>query len=103
RYTFERGSYLVRVSHVVRNEGTATWQGALYGQIRRDGSDDPSTSKAGFVPSATFLGAAYWSADKPYNKLKFKALREEPLRTVQQGGWIAMVQHYFLTAWLPDR
>ena len=103
RFTFERGSYLIRVSHVVRNDGNALWRGALYGQVRRDGSDDPSAATGGFVPMPTFLGAAYWSADKPYNKLSFSDLREEPLKTVQQGGWIAMIQHYFVTAWIPDR
>jgi YidC/Oxa1 family membrane protein insertase len=103
RYTFERGSYLIRVSHVIRNSGSDTWQGALYGQIRRDGNEDPSGSKAGFVPMPTYLGAAYWSSDKPYNKLSFGDIKEKSLKMTQDGGWIAMIQHYFLTAWIPDR
>jgi YidC/Oxa1 family membrane protein insertase len=103
RYTFERGSYLVRVSHIIRNNGSRPWQGALYGQIRRDGSDDPSKATAGFVPMPTYLGAAYWSSDKPYNKLTFSDMRDKPLSTVQDGGWIAMIQHYFLSAWVPDQ
>ncbi|MFN3713503.1 MAG: membrane protein insertase YidC [Alcanivoracaceae bacterium] len=103
RYTFERGSYLIRVSHIVRNNGSRPWQGALYGQIRRDASDDPSKATAGFVPMPTYLGAAYWSSDKPYNKLTFGDMRDKPLTTVQDAGWISMIQHYFLTAWVPDQ
>ena len=103
RYTFERGSYLIRVSHVVRNNGAEPWQGALYGQIRRDASDDPSAATGGFVPMPTYLGAAYWSSEAPYNKLPFKDIKEESMKTAQDGGWIAMIQHYFVTAWVPDR
>ncbi|MCC1496172.1 membrane protein insertase YidC [Alcanivorax sp. 1008] len=103
RYTLERGSYLVRISHIVRNSGDETWQGALYGQIRRDGGADPSGSKAGFVPMPTYLGAAYWSSEKPYNKLPFKDIKEESLKIAEDAGWIAMLQHYFLSAWVPDR
>ncbi len=103
RYTFERGSYLIRVSHVVRNNGAEPWQGALYGQIRRDASDDPSAATGGFVPMPTYLGAAYWSSETAYNKLPFKDIKEESMKTAQDGGWIAMIQHYFVTAWVPDR
>ncbi|MDF1780828.1 MAG: membrane protein insertase YidC [Alcanivoracaceae bacterium] len=102
RYTFVRGSYLVRVSHIVENKGDQSWQGALYGQIKRDNSDDPSKAKAGFAPMPTFLGAAWWTEETPYNKTKLGDLEEEPLKTTQEGGWIGMVQHYFLSAWIPD-
>ena len=102
RYTFERGSYLVRVSHIVRNNGNQPWQGALYGQIKRDGSDDPGKSTQGFIPMPTYLGAAYWSEEKPYNKLPFDDIQDDPLKLTQEGGWIAMLQHYFVSAWIPD-
>jgi len=102
RYTFVRDSYLIRVSHIVRNGSTAAWKGALYGQIKRDSADDPSTAKAGFAPMPTFLGAAYWTSETPYNKVDLGDLQEEPIKTTQAGGWIAMVQHYFVSAWIPD-
>lgn len=102
RYTFEKGSYLVRVSHVVKNQGNSPWSGALYGQIKRDGSDDPGMSKQGFVPMPTYLGAAYWSDEQSYNKLKFDDMQESPLNLTEEGGWMAMIQHYFLSAWIPN-
>ncbi|WP_111657824.1 membrane protein insertase YidC [Isoalcanivorax indicus] len=102
RFTFERGSYLIRHSHIVRNNTNDIWQGALYGQIKRDGSADPGKQSAGFIPMPTYLGGAYWTSDKPYNKLTLSNMRDENLRTTQEGGWIAMIQHYFLSAWVPD-
>ena len=104
RYTFEKGSYLVRVSHIVRNNGSSPWTGALYGQIKRDGSDDPGLSTTGFAPMPTYLGAAYWNPEKPYNKLTFDDMSEDGVKLDQtvEGGWLAMVQHYFVSAWIPD-
>jgi len=102
RFTFERGSYLVRVSHIVRNQGNSEWSGALYGQIKRDGSEDPGLSNSGFIPMPTYLGGAYWDSEKPYNKLDFEDMSENPLDLTVQGGWLAMAQHYFVTAWVPD-
>ncbi|MCH8542251.1 MAG: membrane protein insertase YidC [Alcanivorax sp.] len=102
RFTFERGSYLVRHSHIVRNNTSEIWQGALYGQIKRDGTDDPGKATAGFIPMPTYLGGAYWTSDKPYNKLTLSDMRDENMRTTQEAGWVAMIQHYFLSAWIPD-
>ncbi len=102
RYTFEKGSYLVRVSHIIRNQGDQPWSGALYGQIKRDGSEDPGTSTQGLVPMPTYLGGAYWDTEKPYNKFDFDDMQEKPLNLTVQGGWIAMLQHYFVSAWVPD-
>lgn len=102
RFTFERGSYLVRVSHIVRNQGGSEWSGALYGQIKRDGSEDPGLSNSGFIPMPTYLGGAYWDSEKPYNKLDFEDMSENPLDLTVQGGWLAMAQHYFVSAWVPD-
>lgn len=101
RYTFERGSYRIRVDHIVRNRGDEPWQGAVYGQIKRGGSDDPGV-RTGLIPMPTYLGAAYWTEDTPYNKLDFGDIRDDRLTTTQPGGWIAMVQHYFVSAWVPE-
>ena len=102
RYTFTRGSYNIGVSHIVDNRGEETWRGALYGQIRRDGSEDPGRATAGFIPMPTFLGAAYWTSDRPYNRKSLSNMRDDRLQLVEEGGWIAFLQHYFLSAWVPD-
>ena len=100
-YEFTRGDYLVKVRYEIANAGTAPWKGLMFGQLKRDNSKDPSQSTQGFGMS-TFLGAAWWSAEKSYNKAALSDLGEEPLKLSATGGWIAMVQHYFVTAWVPD-
>ena len=99
-FTFRRGDYLVDVDYRVKNNGTAPWQGTLYGQLKRDNSADPSVISGAFG-IASFLGAAIHLPDSPYHKLPFDDMAESPLKQTVQGGWIAFVQHYFLTAWIP--
>ncbi len=99
RFTFTRGDYLIKVDYLIDNQSGETWNGGLYGQIKRDGSGDPSSSTA--TGMATFLGAAYWSADGSYEKLKLKDMDKGNLRETVTGGWAAWLQHYFVSAWVP--
>lgn len=98
RFSFERGSYLINVSYEVQNNSSAAWSANLFGQINRTNFPDPSAAAGG---RASYLGFAATSTDDPYFKVPFKDVDEgiEPYQ--QQGGWIAMSQHYFLSAWVP--
>ncbi|SDS66229.1 YidC/Oxa1 family membrane protein insertase [Halopseudomonas sabulinigri] len=100
RYTFTRDSYLVEVDYLIDNQSSEAWSGSAFGQLKRDDSGDPSSSTA--TGMATFLGAAYWSADSSYTKMKMGELDDEKLNEKVNGGWIAWLQHYFVTAWVPD-
>ncbi len=101
RFTLRRGDYLLDVSYIVDNQSSERWQGNLFGQIKRDNSKDPTadTSGMGLKP---FLGAAITQPDERFTKFSFKDMREEPFREQLPGGWIAMIQHYFLSAWIPN-
>lgn len=101
RFTLRRGDYLIDVSYIINNGSSERWQGNLFGQIKRDNSKDASadTSGMGLQP---FLGAATTQPDKRFTKFSFKDMREEPFRQQLPGGWIAMIQHYFLSAWIPN-
>ena len=99
RFTFTRGDYLIDVEYIVNNQSGSEWSGNLFGQIKRDKSGDPSSSSA--TGMATYLGAAYWSADESYTKVTFSDMEEERLRANVQGGWVAWLQHYFVSAWVP--
>ena len=50
----------------------------------------------------SFLGMALSSSEKPYEKYDFSDLKEDPINQVIQGGWVAFIQHYFLSAWIPS-
>lgn len=93
-------AYQVNMAYLVDNQSEQSWRGNLFAQLKRDGMGDPSSnSPAG---TATFLGAALWTPEEPYKKLKMSAMIDKPVNENIQGGWIAWLQHYFVTAWIPD-
>ncbi|SDU33409.1 membrane protein insertase YidC [Halopseudomonas salegens] len=100
RFTFNRGDYLIRVEYLIDNQSSETWSGNLFGQIKRDDSADPSSS--GTTGMATYLGAAYWDADSSYTKISMGDMDDKNLRETVSGGWVAWLQHYFVSAWIPN-
>jgi YidC/Oxa1 family membrane protein insertase len=101
RFTLRRGDYLVDVDYLVENNSSARWQANLFGQIKRDSSPPPSADSAG-MGMQPFLGFAITQPDDRFSKFTFDDLAEEPFKTQLQGSWIAMIQHYFLSAWIPN-
>ncbi len=97
-YTLKRGAYDIAVRHEVVNTGTAAVAPQLYLQLVRDGNQPD-----GAVPFySTFTGPAVYTSAKKYQKITFKAIREKKVEIPAEStdGYIAMVQHYFATAWL---
>ena len=101
RFTFTRGDNLVNVSYLIDNRSNSPWSATFYGQLKRDNSSDPSADTTG-MGLRPFLGVATTTADKPFLKIAFKKLANEPLNNKVEGGWISMVQHYFISAWIPS-
>ena len=92
-YTFRRASYVVDIEHWVLNRSSENWVGRQYRQIRRSQDD-----AGGMRLLYTFTGAAYY--DGKYNKLSFDEIASKQLSETVRGGWVAMLQHYFVTAFL---
>ena len=99
-YTFHRGSYAIDVSYEIANGGATPIVPSAYLQLVRDDKSPPGETR--FMH--TFTGPAFYTGDKHFQKMDFsdvakkKALPVEPA----DNGWVAMVQHYFTTAWLPN-
>lgn len=100
RYKFTRGEYLVEISYLVQNVSAQPWRAHLYGQIKRD-THEP-VSAGGGVGMKPFLGGATTTGEKHYFKMTFDDMAKTPLKDTVVGGWIAMVQHYFISAWVPN-
>ena len=101
-YTFRRGDYAVQVRDQVANAGSAPWQGYVYRQLVRV----PPQVKSGFThpESYSFHGAAWYSPQDKFEKRKFADYAEEPpLAKDVTGGWVAMLQHHFFAAWIPQQ
>ncbi|MBW3504820.1 MULTISPECIES: membrane protein insertase YidC [unclassified Pseudomonas] len=101
RFTLKRGLYDVQVSYLIDNESGKPWNGNLFAQLKRDASSDPSSSTA--TGTATYLGAALWTSSEPYKKVSMKDIDKAQLKETVQGGWVAWLQHYFVTAWIPQK
>jgi YidC/Oxa1 family membrane protein insertase len=104
-YTFRRGDYVIDVSHRVVNEGSAPVAPRLYLQLVRDGNSPAGESSLYF----TFTGPAVYTETGHYEKIDFSAIEKRRNgdkpghQTAGDRGWVAMVQHYFASAWLVDR
>ncbi|MEJ2074772.1 MAG: membrane protein insertase YidC [Reinekea sp.] len=83
----------------INNQGSKPIQTNLFGQLRRDQSIDPS-SQNGFG-MRSFLGATFSTDSSTYEKITFKDLDKSKFSKTSVGGWVAFLQHYFLSAWIP--
>ncbi|MHB8453317.1 MAG: membrane protein insertase YidC [Acidiferrobacterales bacterium] len=97
-YTFHRNSYVVDVSYAITNGGKVAQNAYLYAQIRRSYTQPPH-HLFGVAPS--YVGAAVYSPEKKYEKIPFTRMAEKPLAMNVTGGWVAMLEHYFVGAWVP--
>jgi len=104
-YTFKRGEYTVAVSHELRNTGAAVVQPQLYLQLSRDGNVEGNTNM--FAGPTSFTGPAMYTETSKYKKFDFKDIekaakdgKEPDHDKTANSGWVAMVQHYFASAWL---
>ena len=97
-YTFKRGDYVVGVKHEVFNEGAAPVNPQLYLQLARDGNPPEGESAFYF----TFTGPALYTDASKFTKVDFKDIEKGKAShdKAADNGWVAMVQHYFASAWL---
>lgn len=100
RFTFTRGNYLINVSYLVDNGRDKPLLAGICGEIIRDSLEPPVDVGIGVSP---FLGAALHTSEENYFKQDFEDIAKKPTTETIQGGWVAMVQHYFLSAWIPNQ
>ncbi|TAM90558.1 MAG: membrane protein insertase YidC, partial [Candidimonas sp.] len=99
-YTLHRGSYDIGVKNAIYNLGTSPVSPSIYLQIVRDDSDPANASH--FTPHE-FTGPAIYSSEDKFQKASFSDIEKGKAHYIEKAnnGWIAMVQHYFATAWVP--
>ncbi len=98
-YRFHRASYVIDVGYDIVNESSATVQPFAYFQLLRDGK--PPAGDSAMLP--TYTGAAVYTDKEKFQKVMFNDLDKGKAAYPKNStdGWIAMLQHYFLSAWLP--
>jgi YidC/Oxa1 family membrane protein insertase len=106
-YTLARGSYALRVRDELVNGSGSVWTGDIERRLERV----PPPVKTGFTNPESFSlsGAAWYSPEDHYEKRKYPKFADKPLDPDApagkevKGGWVALSQHYFLTAWVPQK
>ncbi len=96
-YRFKRGDYLIGVEHHLNNNSELDWHGSQYRQIQRTRPIEESRLLY------TYTGSVYYNEESKYEKVDFDDMEDNQLMLESKGGWIAMIQHYFLSAWVPEQ
>ena len=99
-FTIKRGSYEIILDQKVRNNSGKIWSGRQYSQLLRV----PDTSSKGNMLTGgmrAYNGGVIYTEKNKYQKISFEDMAEETLDVTTEGGWIAMIQHYFASAWIP--
>ncbi len=97
RFIFHRGSYQIEVQHLVQNRSGANWAGREYRQLQRSPAGKDGSSRFMY----TYTGGAIYSPEEKYEKIKFDDMEEQKLSRDVTGGWVGMLQHYFIGVWVP--
>ncbi|GGP48625.1 membrane protein insertase YidC [Shewanella algicola] len=95
-FTFTRGQYDVGVDYNISNTSDTALQVQMYGQIKQSIKESESS-----MMMPTYRGAAFSTQDTRYEKYDFEDMADKNLGKVTLGGWAAMLQHYFVSAWIP--
>jgi len=104
-FSFTADEYIVGVSYSIENRSSQTFEANLYAQLKRDGHDLKGGGSYSLGPRP-YLGAALTTNNERYHKLTFGELDKGPFPSKEKpeevvaGGWIAMLQHYFISAWV---
>lgn len=96
--TFRRQSYEIDVSYEIENTKKQPIAVRLHGRFNRY----PPADQGSIFRLPTYTGGVISYAEHPYEKIDFKEMSEQDLNHPAKGGWMAMIQHYFIGAWIPD-
>lgn len=99
-YTFTKGSYLIKVSYTIKNSTNATWTGNYYMQLTQK---ELTASGYHLFQIHPYFGAAISSPAKQYQEISFADMQKQNIQRSIKSGWAAMVQRYFVSAWVPDK
>jgi YidC/Oxa1 family membrane protein insertase len=96
-YILNRGSYDVHLEQEVANNSPNLWTARQYVQLQRKDPGDKNKDQM----VRTYTGGVLYTPEDKYRKITFKDMAGENLDAKAKDGWIAMIQHYFVAAWIP--
>ena len=100
-FRIKADDYLLDVDHIVNNKTNNSFRAGLFAQIKRDDQQPPDQEQSSLGMQA-YVGGAITTAEEKYRKIDFEEVDETPVNLTMKGGWVAFLQHYFLTAWISN-
>ncbi|MGX2949163.1 membrane protein insertase YidC [Frederiksenia canicola] len=97
-FTLKRGSYDIAVNYTIKNDTGETLEVQPYGQIKHS-----LVENSGNFAMPTYTGGAYSSSEVNYKKYSFDDMAKANLSIDTKAGWAAILQHYFVSAWIPNQ
>ncbi|MBN6066548.1 membrane protein insertase YidC [Aggregatibacter actinomycetemcomitans] len=97
-FTLKRGEYDIAVNYEINNQSDKTIEVEPYGQLKHTLVDS-----SGSVAMPTYTGGAYSSSETNYKKYSFSDMENANLSINTKAGWVAVLQHYFVSAWIPNQ
>lgn len=95
-YLFHRNNYVIDVNYEITNNSDQAITPSVYYQVIHD---DVSNQGSALMP--TFTGGTYYTDEKKFNKIQFSEMEDEALSLTANDGWVGLLQHYFVSAWIP--
>jgi YidC/Oxa1 family membrane protein insertase len=100
-FVFTRGSYEIQVLHELRNQSGQSWTGSRYDQLQRSVPEQDDSPGFTQPERYSFFGIGFYNPEDKFEKIAFDDVADEDYGKTSRSGWLAMIQHYFLTAWIP--
>ncbi|MCW9028780.1 MAG: membrane protein insertase YidC [Kangiella sp.] len=101
-FVFKRNNFEIGVQYKVKNQSSNDRTYNFVAELIRDQKSTGLEEKSSFGMSP-FIGVAYSPEERKYEKISFEDLAEEPVSVTREGGWIGYLQHYFISAWIPEQ
>lgn len=98
RFTIEPSSYQIKVDYIINNNSEIPASVQMYAQLKQS-----TVVEGGSALMPTYRGAAYSTTETRYEKYDFDDIQDKALNIATQGGWVAMLEHYFVTSWVPNK
>ena len=100
-FEFSKDSYVINVKYKIINNMVNDWEGHVFSVLKQKYNPQASSGFMGFTP---FQGVAFYDQSQSYQKLAFSNIESSKNKEwVSDAGWMAMIQHYFLSAWIPPK
>jgi len=97
-FTFSQGSHQIDVNYLIENNSAVTKQIQQFGQLKQS-----MVEQGGSMFMPTYRGGAYSTEEDRFEKYKFDDIQDKNLNQHTKAGWAAMIEHYFVSAWVPPQ